>query len=56
MDVRAPALIHTRGYGLAVTLYHGEGEKGIGSEGEAEGLCTFALRRWVHMRGAVVTG
>lgn len=26
MDVRAPALIHTRGYGLAVTLYHGEGE------------------------------
>jgi len=26
MDVRAPALVHTRGYGLAVTLYHGEGE------------------------------
>jgi hypothetical protein len=46
MDVRAPALIHTRGYGLAVTLYHGEGARGR----------TFALRRWVHMRGAVVTG
>ena len=46
MDVRAPALIHTRGYGLAVTLYHGEGEKGIG-RGR-----TFALRRWVHCCGA----
>ena len=40
MDVRAPALVPTRGYGLAVTLYHGEGE----------GVGPFALRRWVHMR------
>ena len=40
MDVRAPALVHTRGYGL--------GGNAVSWKGIADG--TFALRRWVHTR------
>ena len=53
MDVRAPALVHTRGYGLAHSGNAVSWRRGRG--------WTFALAapaRWVHIAhaGAVVTG